>query len=1335
MKKQSVMWTALPNGVTGGPGADDARVQLSVFVSPRLQTDEGAHPTLSPFPDFLTWPEQVGEIQFSVEFAGRPAMPAVRIPSPDDPPPAELWGNLFDADTYVKPYQFPDLSKRLIHSFPIRNVMSRLKEVYTNVAIESPVNIPRLTPENQRLQGVRQLFQHIAVPPERSAQISSALTSRIRTAPLKAVQNPSYEAPTSRRAVLGKAAKAQPTAPLAGVEPATVDFQQVKAFHHPQLLRRAAMPNVHQLVESIDFHRILSSLGAYPQLMRRLGLVIDLEVPFDPALVGAGTVRVLPQWNSELGTDHSDVTPRTYCVLTKQVFRARPGPAGGDLRDGMLRLDDDELFEVGQFDVDGAALKTMDLATKVTLTPALRLQARTLQTRALGTAPRLKVAGEAAEESEIAAEPEPEEAALPALRSAGIWVARVNRAVNLANILQRSAALNLAVVQKRDDDLSLYAEDLVRGYRPDVWDAASDQWHSLCRRVGTYRFTESGLKLTLEDEGWVSTAATEAPDGSSDLRVHEVLFRWQGWSLCAPRPGRAVESEDSGPPTPAFGLEASFAAAEGSLPRLRFGSEYRLRARAVDLAGNSLSLEEADDSAATDSLTYFRHQPLAAPVLVPRTELADSPGESVERMVIRSFNDNPSKDNVVGQERSQRHAAPPKTSQLMAETHGMFDGPEGMKGDAATYNLIVNRDKSLADAYDVAQLEIPYLPDPLAKGVLIRFKPLFAGEDAPEQVLRIPFDGTWPNLKPFHLRLYEHPDGKTEAVFVHERRVLYVPLPKAETGEIIISTYTARQELPRLGVWRWITEGIAAPAIRQAQLPKAQRMQVFRQLHETQKMPQWMTQVNLSQVQVKQVTQLKEEAEDGRHWMLTPHRRIVVVHAVQQPLIIPKWQHPTASKEIGATYATLLDQMPISGKSTAKLDIQAEWEEPIDALTEPRPGTLSGKADVGEVPVQPEDTNIDIQRRHEFGDTKYRRVKYTAVATSRFREYFDPDDVTTGKLDLTRTSQETAVDVLSSARPSPPKVLYVIPTFGWKRDKTAKELVSTRTGGGLRVYLERPWYSSGDGELLGVVLYQPPQQRVLTMLRVAIDTERLARHVTLWGQDPLWKSAAVSSAAPPLDAFTLAETTESGLTLEEMPGITVAVAGHQVGYDENRQLWYCDIEIDPGEAYFPFVRMALARYQPMSVKGPQADVKLSGVVLADFAQLAPDRSATVVFDSRDQTKLTVTITGPTYAASDVGSGGSQMEVSVQKKLPKSSGAPGWMPASDEVFTLQRQKGIRRMPTWSGTVTLPAQRGSQRFRLIIKEYELLFTDNVQAGILTALRLETGRRLVYADALEI
>ena len=49
------------------------------------------------------------------------------------------------------------------------------------------------------------------------------------------------------------------------------------------------------------------------------------------------------------------------------------------------------------------------------------------------------------------------------------------------------------------------------------------------------------------DEGYVKGASTTS-DGGEDHYLHEALFRWTGWSLVAPRPGRtirAVEASDS----------------------------------------------------------------------------------------------------------------------------------------------------------------------------------------------------------------------------------------------------------------------------------------------------------------------------------------------------------------------------------------------------------------------------------------------------------------------------------------------------------------------------------------------------------------------------------------------------------------------------------------------------------------------------------------------------------------------------------------------------------------------------------------------------------------------
>ncbi len=90
----------------------------------------------------------------------------------------------------------------------------------------------------------------------------------------------------------------------------------------------------------------------------------------------------------------------------------------------------------------------------------------------------------------------------------------------------------------------------------------------------------------------------------------------------------------------------------------------------------------------------------------------------------------------------------------------------------------------------------------------------------------------------------------------------------------------------------------------------------------------------------------------------------------------------------------------------------------------------------------------------------------------------------------------------------------------------------------------------------------------------------------------------------------------------------VDIAPHDVHYDEVRKLWYCDIEVTWGAAYFPFVRLALARYQPVALHGAH----LSNVVLADFMPLVPDRWLNVTQTHDRRTRL-VKVFGHTYTDS------------------------------------------------------------------------------------------------------
>ncbi len=139
----------------------------------------------------------------------------------------------------------------------------------------------------------------------------------------------------------------------------------------------------------------------------------------------------------------------------------------------------------------------------------------------------------------------------------------------------------------------------------------------------------------------------------------------------------------------------------------------------------------------------------------------------------------------------------------------------------------------------------------------------------------------------------------------------------------------------------------------------------------------------------------------------------------------------------------------------------------------------------------------------------------------------------------------------------------------------------------MRVYLERPWFSSGVRELLGVVI-RPEEVDPLSEL-----AEALKPYTSQWGNDPLWLAANVeplrmehlNNMDEPGDHLPLAELKRTNIT----DGRVMHVAGFAPEYDPDRGLWFCDISFKPENlpgqtpSYFPFVRLALARFQPHSV--------------------------------------------------------------------------------------------------------------------------------------------------------
>jgi hypothetical protein len=225
--------------------------------------------------------------------------------------------------------------------------------------------------------------------------------------------------------------------------------------------------------------------------------------------------------------------------------------------------------------------------------------------------------------------------------------------------------------------------------------------------------------------------------------------------------------------------------------------------------------------------------------------------------------------------------------------------------------------------------------------------------------------------------------------------------------------------------------------------------------------------------------------------------------------------------------------------------------------------------------------------------------------------------------------------------------------------------------------------------------------------------EALLPYVTMWGLDPVYQSANLPNR-PTAAHFPPAGPTGPAKSIAEVRNVLVDVAPHDVHFDAGRDLWYCDIEIDAGASYFPFVRLALARYQADSI----ADTHLSPVVAADFIQLAPGRTASVTPVAADPRTFFVTLTGPTFTSAFTAS--RQATVAVERqRTDVPDDELGWLPVSTTALT-------NPFGFWQGQANLPSGPRGARFRFVFEERELLPRGDE--------RSPQGYRVVHTDIID-
>jgi hypothetical protein len=1366
-------FTALPRGVV----SDVPR--LSVHCAFRLDPSPAPSGVLNDFPTAAAWPSTAIRWTVTFRLGTQTSSYSATLDGPD-PRDTSRWQAIFRPTLSVRAYTPPSRGDRRIRTFRSARLAQRWRDQYAELAATIAADGSRPAVGLDPATGVLAGFE------------AAGLWSQDRAK--------DFDDETLLTEM--DATIASQGAVPADLRPAGPARDRLDILEFRRFFRRAINdPGAPVQPPSLEFHQLTTACAAHPGLLRPLGLVVDLalSVPWgtvEKDLSGYPDEVSITGVPATTGAFAVDASPWTRCRAGATTFVARPA-AGSDLTDRLaLRLGDPTRFSAQVLDVETATFAATGFGSTLQMMPARR----TRSTPGTEAPPALRASGIAITRldrarrfhervfqrgDDIALAGNPAQVSLDAddlvrgwrldVRPEGDrWRTLVRRVGRVDLPGSRLGGWDLPEAEgwisdtlSGDDDGDLYlGEEVVR------WDG----WSPVAPKPGTVIGTDDQID----------------PDraGSQPLPDLPVVVRYR--------------------PVP------------GSLVPLRYGRRYQLRVRAVDIGGNGAdSSLEPDASEASPPVLFGRLDPVHSPdVLLTAPRL---PGERPERVVLRSQQwDRPAAETgeVVAARHlmpprttvteAEKHGVlddaqgrpRPDLYALLAQrdAYALPDDPLAREDpdDPAAGEEGTSRYVTDLAAQDLRQLlpgpfEVGYLPDPFARALEIvdadgtSLVPLNPG---------ISLGGDWPERTSVRLAVVE--GDQVEVGWDEGERLLRVALPKATVLPLRLSCRFDDGDLQRFSLAEWLANRLGVPLSGLATTTLGRRVLAGRH---------WMFTPWRSLTLVHAVKQpLTEPKLDEPTFSVVA--RPLAVTASDLGFSAAWHAGSTGRLDLLAAWDEGVDRGPgTPAPQVRRVEVLAS------ELRRDQAGT---PADDGVVQAA-------LRPVHEHGDTKFRRISYRLEATTAFLENFTESASVTfpagGSADLAGVAVPSTVvlrrtvvggdgeptvityrrddgeggdfqvvpdedadattlarvgdavptgvpltviyatrpisrfsptppvvrDVPASARPAAPVIHSVLPTFGWSTSTSGATVTSTRQPAGVRIWLQRPWWSSGLGEELAV----------LYLGGTSAPTAAQAPFVTTWGRDPIHAAGrargSLTDAAFPRRAF-------DSVGLRPPGGPLVRAVPHRVTFDAENDMWFCDVDLAL-DSYWPFVRLALARWQPNAIvasdpPGSPADttIALSPVVLADIVQLAPGRVATVTASAAGSTTtLRVGVVGPSYVTTSVDTAPPVLEATLQRQPLGTSSDVDWQVVQGPV-TLTREAAplpvgdaaVRRH-RWFGSLALSTSSVSSfRYRVVLEEHERYRTDGavsdsrrvrINGRLVTRPQPRDGRRLVYVDVVPV
>jgi hypothetical protein len=437
-----------------------------------------------------------------------------------------------------------------------------------------------------------------------------------------------------------------------------------------------------------------------------------------------------------------------------------------------------------------------------------------------------------------------------------------------------------------------------------------------------------------------------------------------------------------------------------------------------------------------------------------------------------------------------------------------------------------------------------------------------------------------------------------------------------------------------------------------------------------------------------------------------------------------------------------------------------------------------------------DDTGALRALNFDFGDTKARRLTLQLVAHSRFDKYFSGSNAASasgvGRFDRASVPLEIWLD--STAKPAPPVLLptaEALPVFSFTTKPLKNGFIIERV---CSIQLKMPipsWWSSGEDERLALVFpdglfgatVREERNSVSALERTDPDTVFVSPagdYLTRRGHDPIRQSGHLGPFITKEDlidksglakgepvryvdglSMTVAPDDSGGLfppvpnaPPPPSPPITmsVSIAAYKPTVDEaTGTTWNCLVRIDPGQSFWPFVRLSLARYQRHAMPG----MELSAPVVT-WAKIGPRRTASVEFIEADK-KLTLTVEGQGFHLanpSPVLFTRQHPEVDrpylnvrlVRAARGSQTGQTSWLPVIQngqkvEWLEVRADYDFEGYVRWIKSIQLPKPRAEEHYGIIVEEYFKMPSDQLTGEYKDQASILVDGHVLFAAVLDL